>query len=136
VRKKILVVEDNADQVELLRFNLKKAGFAVGTALDGIEALKKARSLLPDLVLLDLMLPELDGLAVCEVLRRDPTTASVPIIMVTAMSSQLARLTGMEAGAADYITKPFNIKDLLARIETAIAGSSRSSSPPAPVPDF
>ena len=136
MRKKILVVEDNADQVELLRFNLKKAGFAVGTALDGIEALKKARSLLPDLVLLDLMLPELDGLAVCEVLRRDPTTASVPIIMVTAMSSQLARLTGMEAGAADYITKPFNIKDLLTRIEIAIAGSSRPSSPPAPVPDF
>jgi two-component system alkaline phosphatase synthesis response regulator PhoP len=136
VRKKILVVEDNADQVELLRFNLKKAGFAVGTALNGIEALKKARSLLPDLVLLDLMLPELDGLAVCEVLRRDPTTASVPIIMVTAMSSHLARLTGMEAGAADFITKPFNIKDLLARIETALYGNSRPSAPPAPVPDF
>ena len=136
MRKKILVVEDNADQVELLRFNLKKAGFAVGTALDGIEALKKARSLLPDLILLDLMLPELDGLAVCEVLRRDATTASVPIIMVTAMSSQLARLTGMEAGAADFITKPFNIKDLLARIEVTLSGSSEPSLPPAPVPDF
>ena len=136
MRKKILVVEDNADQVELLRFNLKKAGFAVGTASDGIEALKKARSLLPDLILLDLMLPELDGLAVCEVLRRDATTASVPIIMVTAMSSQLARLTGMEAGAADFITKPFNIKDLLARIEVTLSGSSEPSLPPAPVPDF
>ncbi len=135
MRKKILVVEDDADLVELLRFNLKKAGFAVGTALDGIEALKKARSLVPDLVLLDLMLPELDGFAVCEVLRRDPSTASVPVIMVTAMSSQLARLTGLEAGATDYITKPFNIRDLLSRIQTALSGNSPATQPPAPVTD-
>ena len=126
------MVEDDADLVELLRFNLKKAGFAVGTAIDGIEALKKARSLLPDLILLDLMLPELDGLAVCEVLRRDPATASVPVIMLTAMSSQLARLTGLEAGANDYVTKPFNFKDLLSRVEAALAASPRPALPPAP----
>ncbi|HWV98653.1 MAG TPA: response regulator [Candidatus Acidoferrum sp.] len=134
MRKKILVVEDDADLVELLRFNFKKAGFAVGTAFDGIEALKKARSLLPDLILLDLMLPELDGLAVCEVLRRDPNIASIPVIMLTAMSSQLARLTGLEAGANDYITKPFNFKDLLARVEAALCGSSRPTLPPASTP--
>jgi len=135
VRKKILVVEDDADLVELLRFNLKKAGFAVGAAIDGIEALKKARSLLPDLILLDLMLPELDGLAVCEVLRRDPSTASVPVIMLTAMSSQLARLTGLEVGANDYVTKPFNFKDLLSRVETVLAAAPRPSLPPAPATD-
>lgn len=132
MRKKILVVEDDADLVELLRFNLKKAGFAVGTAIDGIEALKKARSLLPDLILLDLMLPELDGFAVCEVLRRDPNTASVPVIILTAMSSQLARLTGLEVGANDYITKPFSSKDLLARIESALNHGSHPELPPAP----
>src|SRR6476660_746920 len=96
MRKKILVVEDDADLVELLSFNLKRAGFSVGTATEGIEALKKARSLLPDLILLDLILPELDGFAVCEILRRDSTTASIPIVILTAMSSQLARLTGLD----------------------------------------
>src|SRR5579864_1498702 len=108
--KKILVVDDDADVVELLCFNLKKAGFAIGTAFNGVEALKKARSIAPDLILLDLMLPELDGFAVCEILRRDPATASIPIIMVTALSTQLARLAGLEAGANAYVTKPFEFK--------------------------
>ena len=117
------MVEDDAELAELVGFSLKRAGFAVGTAPDGIEALKKARSLLPDLILLDLMLPELDGLAVCEVLRRDPCTASVPVIMLTAMSSQLARLSGLEAGADDYITKPFSPKDLLDRVRALLSRS-------------
>jgi DNA-binding response OmpR family regulator len=110
--KKILVVEDDIDMVDLLRFNLKKEGFALGTAADGIEALKKARSIRPDLILLDLMLPELDGFAVCEILRRDPKTASIPIIILTAMSSQLSRFSGLDAGANAYITKPFSQKYL------------------------
>jgi len=117
MRKKILVVEDDLDLVELLCFSLRKAGFSVGTANDGIEALKKARSLSPDLILLDLMLPELDGLAVCEILRRDPATASVPIIILTAISGQLARFTGLGSGANDYITKPFSPRLLLERVE-------------------
>lgn len=124
MQKKILVVEDDAELVELLRFNLKKAGFAVGTASDGIEAIKKARSLLPDLVLLDLMLPELDGFAVCEVLRRDPNLAHTPVIMLTALSSQLARLAGMEAGANEYMVKPFSPKQLISRIETLLPTAS------------
>lgn len=124
MQKKILVVEDDAELVELLRFNLKKAGFAVGTASDGIEAIKKARSLLPDLVLLDLMLPELDGFAVCEVLRRDPNLAHTPVIMLTALSSQLARLAGMEAGANEYMVKPFSPKQLISRIETLLPSAS------------
>jgi len=117
MRKKILLVEDDAELVELLTFNLKKAGFAIGTAADGIEAIKKARSVGPDLVLLDIMLPELDGFAVCEMLRREPATASIPIIMLTALSSELARFTGLDAGADDYITKPFNLKELVSRVE-------------------
>jgi DNA-binding response OmpR family regulator len=121
MRKKILVVEDDAELVELLCFNLKKAGFSVGTAGDGIEGLKKARSLAPDLILLDLMLPELDGFAVCETLRREPALAQVPVIVLTALSSQLARLTGLDAGANDYITKPFSPKHLLSRVRALLA---------------
>jgi DNA-binding response OmpR family regulator len=121
MRKKILVVEDDADLVELLCFNLKKAGFAIGTATDGVEALKKARSVVPDLILLDLMLPELDGFAVCEILRRDPATATIPVIMLTALSSELARFAGLESGANDYITKPFSVKNLLGRIQSTLA---------------
>ena len=121
MRKKILVVEDDLDLVELLRFNLAHADFSVVVAVDGAEALKKARSVLPDLILLDLMLPELDGFAVCEILRRDSATAGIPIIILTAMSSQLARVTGFGAGANDYITKPFSPKDLLKRIESFLS---------------
>jgi DNA-binding response OmpR family regulator len=120
VRKKILVVEDDPDLVELLSFNSRACGFAVSTSNDGLDALKKARSLIPDLILLDLMLPELDGFGVCEILRRDPSTAGIPIIMVTAMSSQFARLAGMEAGANDYITKPFSPKQLIARVRALL----------------
>jgi DNA-binding response OmpR family regulator len=121
VRKKILVVEDDLDLVELLRFNLANAGFSVAVAVDGAEALKKARTILPDMILLDLMLPELDGFAVCEILRRDRATTSIPIIMLTAMSSQLARVAGIAAGANDYVTKPFSPKHLLVRIETLLS---------------
>src|SRR6516225_1851159 len=121
MRKKLLVVEDDAELVELLSYQLKRAGFAVGTAMDGIEALKKARTVAPDLILLDLMLPELDGFAVCEILRRDAVTASIPIVMVTALSTQLARLAGLEAGANAYVTKPFEFKGLLNQIRTLLA---------------
>jgi DNA-binding response OmpR family regulator len=120
MQKRILVVEDNSDQVELLSFNLKRAGFSIGTATDGIQAIKKARSLLPDLILLDVMLPELDGFAVCETLRRDPKTASIPVIMVTAVSSTLANFAGREAGANEYVTKPFAFKHLLNRINALL----------------
>ena len=115
--KKILIVEDDTDMVELLRFNLKTQGYALGTATDGIEALKKARSIHPDLILLDLMLPELDGFAVCDILRRDPKTAFIPIIILTAVSSQLSRFTGLDAGANAYITKPVSPKYLLQCIQ-------------------
>jgi two-component system, OmpR family, phosphate regulon response regulator PhoB len=126
MRKKILVVEDDQDLVELLAFNLKASGFSVNTASDGAAGLKQARSFRPHLILLDLMLPELDGFAVCEILRRDAATAATPIIMLTAVSSQLARLAGLEAGANDYITKPFSIKHLITRIKGFLTPSPTS----------
>ena len=120
VRKRILVVEDDLELVELLKFNLTNAGFAVLAATNGAQGLEQARSQSPDLILLDLMLPELDGLGVCEILRRDTATHSMPIIILTAMSSQLARAAGLDAGANDYITKPFKVKDLIERMEIVL----------------
>jgi DNA-binding response OmpR family regulator len=116
VRKNILVVDDDPELVELLRYNLSAVGYSVATASDGADALRKARSFKPDLILLDLMMPKLDGFAVCEILRRDTETSEIPIIILTAMSSQLARVAGLGAGAADFICKPFSPKILLERV--------------------
>jgi DNA-binding response OmpR family regulator len=124
MRKKILVVDDDTDLVELLCFNLKKAGYSIGTAMDGVEALKKARSIQPDLILLDLMLPELDGYAVCEILRRDAATAAIPIIMLTAISSELGRLAGLDCGANEFMTKPFSPRVLVSRVEELLRQSA------------
>src|SRR6266481_4186791 len=128
MRNRVLVVEDDQDLVELLDFNLKSAGFSTSTATNGVQALQMARSISPDLILLDLMLPELDGFAVCEILRRDPVTAEVPIIMLTALSSELARFTGLECGANDYITKPFSPKKLISRVGELLGASGASCS--------
>ena len=120
MRNRILVVDDERELVELLRFNLDQAGFVVSVATDGAEGLKAARSLCPDLILLDLMLPEIDGFEVCEILKRDRLTARIPIVMLTAMSGQLARAAGIGAGAAQYICKPFSLKLLLGQIKTIL----------------
>ncbi|MBC8096377.1 MAG: response regulator [Akkermansiaceae bacterium] len=117
MRKKILIVDDDPEMVELLRFNFKQAGYSIGTASNGAEALKKARSIAPDLIVLDLMMPELDGFSVCEILRRDKSTASIPIIMLTALASQFAHLTSLESGATDYMTKPFSPKAVISRAQ-------------------
>src|SRR5690242_19580680 len=101
---RILVVDDEQDMVELLSYNLRSSGFEVLAASNGLEALNKARRDLPDLILLDLMLDGLDGYSVCEILRRQPSTARVPVIMITALAGQIARLNGMAAGADDFIT--------------------------------
>src|SRR6266446_2390141 len=117
VMPKILVVDDEPDAVELIDFNLKAASYEVVTAADGNEALKKARSSLPDLIVLDLMLPEVDGLEVCKILRRDPSTAAIPIVMVTAKADEIDRILGLELGADDYITKPFSPREMILRIK-------------------
>ena len=128
MRKKILVVEDNTKLLELLRLNLKAAGFAVATATNGIEALKKAHSLSPDLVLLDLVLPELDGFAVCETLRKGPATASIPIVVLTGLNNDSARCASLQAGTCDFVTKPVNPRHLVARIKELLRQPCGSSS--------
>ena len=117
VMPKILVVDDEPDAVELVEFNLKSAGYEVVTAADGSEALKKARAQSPDLIVLDLMLPEVDGLETCKILRRDPATSGIPIIMLTAKAAEIDRVLGLELGADDYITKPFSPRELVLRIK-------------------
>ncbi len=114
---KILVVDDEPDAVELIRFNLRAAGYEVLTAGDGDEALKKARQLLPNLILLDLMLPEVDGLEVCKILRRDSRVSGIPIIMLTAKAAEIDRVLGLELGADDYVTKPFSPRELVLRVK-------------------
>lgn len=113
---KILVVDDEPDAVELISFNLQSAGFRVVAAEDGAAALRRARSTLPDLIVLDVMLPEIDGLEVCKLLRRDPATAEIPIVMLTAKAAEVDRILGLELGADDYVTKPFSPRELILRI--------------------
>ncbi len=117
---RILVVDDEPDAIELIRFNLKASGYDVITAEDGEEALLKARKFSPDLILLDVMLPEVDGLEVCKILRRDPGTASLPIIMLTAKASEIDRVLGLEFGADDYVTKPFSPRELMLRVRNLL----------------
>ena len=119
-KPKILVVDDEPDALELIEFNLKAAGFEVITADDGKEALKKALAVLPNLILLDLMLPEIDGLEVCKMLRHDATTAAIPIIMLTAKAAEIDRVLGLELGADDYVTKPFSPRELVLRVKSLL----------------
>jgi DNA-binding response OmpR family regulator len=127
MREKILVVDDEPDIVELVAFNLRAEGYDVVTAASGPEALNQARATLPDLIVLDLMLPELDGLAVCEILRRLPSTAPIPIIMLTAWKSEISRLIGLNAGAKDFITKPFSPRDLIVTVNRALCSKLAES---------
>ncbi len=115
--QRILIVDDEPDAVELAAFNLKAAGFKVLTATDGQEALRKAQSDMPDLILLDVMLPNVDGLEVTKILRRNPRTASIPILMLTAKGSEVDRVVGLELGADDYLTKPFSPREMVLRIK-------------------
>jgi len=117
---KILVVEDEPDQLEAIRATLKEAGFYVGTATDGVEALEKARSVSPDLIILDVMMPKLDGYGVCATLREDAATASIPILMLTGLCSYISKLTGFESGATDYILKPFDPEQLVSKVKTML----------------
>ena len=118
--RKILVVDDEPDAVDLVQFNLKNAGYDVVSAADGAEALAMARKFSPDLVLLDVMLPEIDGLDVCKMLRRDPATAGVPIILLTAKAGEIDRVLGLEPGADDYVTKPFSPRELVLRVKNLL----------------
>ena len=129
VKPRILVVDDEPDIIELVEFNLKQAGYAVITAEDGAEALKKARTQTPDLIILDVMLPEMDGFEICKTLRLDPVTAKLPIIMLTAKAAEIDRVLGLELGADDYLTKPFSPRELLLRVKKILARSQTEEKP-------
>ena len=118
--KKILVADDEPDVLHLVTTNLKNAGYTVIKAEDGLVALTKARETRPDLIVLDLMLPELSGLEVCKVLKKEPGTAHIPIIMLTAKAEEVDRIVGLELGADDYLTKPFSPRELVLRIKSVM----------------
>ena len=121
--KNILVVEDDPDIKELISFNLSNQGHQVFDANNGELGIEKAREKLPDLILLDLMLPGIHGLDVCRIIKADQETKDIPIIMVTAMGQEEDIVKGLETGADDYITKPFSIKVLLARVSAVLRRS-------------
>lgn len=118
--KKILVVDDEEHIRELLKFNLEKSGYIVYAADNGATGLELAKQKQVDLILLDLMLPEMDGFEVCKEIRRDNVIANVPIIMLTAKSEEIDKILGLELGADDYITKPFSIRELGARVKALL----------------
>lgn len=115
--KKVLIIEDEKDLAELLAFNLEKEGYAATCVHDGKQGLELACTDLPDLILLDLMLPGLLGTEVCKALRKDPRTAHIPIIMITAKGDEIDRVVGFEVGADDYIVKPFSMREVALRVK-------------------
>jgi phosphate regulon transcriptional regulator PhoB len=114
--KRVLVVEDDRDLVKLLTFNLEKGGFKVSSVSDGSVAMAEVRRFVPDLLILDLMLPGMDGLELCRQVRQTESYSTLPILMVTARAEEADRIVGLEIGADDYITKPFSIRELIARV--------------------
>lgn len=114
---RVLIIEDEKDIVRLLKYNLEKEGYKTLTAADGESGLALARKESPDLLILDLMLPKLDGIQVCRTLRQD---SQVPILMLTAKKEEIDRILGLEIGADDYMIKPFSVRELLARIKTIL----------------
>ncbi len=115
-KENILIVDDEEDVLELVRYNLNKEGYRTETATSGEEAMTKARAKLPDLIILDLMLPGIDGLQVCKNLKSDAKTQNIPVIMLTAKGEETDIVAGLELGADDYVTKPFSPKVLIARV--------------------
>jgi two-component system phosphate regulon response regulator PhoB len=116
----ILVVEDEPDALELIGYHLKRAGFHVTIARDGITGLAKARDEMPALIVLDLMLPGLEGTDLCKKLRADSRTADIPVLMVTARAAEVDRILGLELGADDYVTKPFSPRELVLRVKAIL----------------
>ena len=133
---KILIVEDDRTLLDVLKYNLLKENYTVATAVDGVQALEVARTEKPDLIILDVMLPELDGFEVCRILRKEMT---VPILMLTAKTEEIDKVVGLELGADDYLTKPFSLRELLARMRALLrrvemmkqeAGPGEEAAPP------
>jgi DNA-binding response OmpR family regulator len=120
LKDKVLIVEDDGDIMDLLDYNLANAGFKVLKAGDGTRALEVARNEVPDLILLDLMLPEIDGIEVCKVLKKSESTQNIPVLMVTAKGEEVDRVVGLEIGAEDYVVKPFSPRELILRVKAIL----------------
>jgi DNA-binding response OmpR family regulator len=124
---RILIVEDDPDIAELIRHYLERAGYVVDRLSSGAAVMAHVRKQAPDLVILDLMLPELDGFMVCQAMRSDPSTAAIPIIMLTARGEEADRIAGLELGADDYVTKPFSPKEMAARVGAMLRRLARGT---------
>jgi two-component system, OmpR family, phosphate regulon response regulator PhoB len=120
----VLIVDDERDLVRLLEFNLQQAGFETATAYAGEEALQKVRQRIPDLIVLDLMLPDIPGNEVCRQLKASPRTRHVPVLMLTARTEEVDRVVGFEVGADDFVTKPFSVRELVLRIRAILRRGS------------
>ncbi len=120
MKQKILVVDDEADIVELLEYNLERAGFEVVSANDGPTAIELTKKERPDLIILDIMLPSMEGTEVCKILKKDAAAANTPVIMLTAKGEEIDRIEGLELGADDYITKPFSPRELMLRVRAIL----------------
>ena len=120
MKEKILVVDDEIDILTLLKYNLEKAGFKVISAKDGPEAIESAKREKPNLIILDIMLPSMEGTEVCKALKKDDTTSHIPVIMLTAKGEEIDRIVGLELGADDYITKPFSPRELILRVKAVL----------------
>jgi len=130
MKETILIVEDEKDIVKMLDYNLKKEGFKTSSARNGEDAIGLAKKEGPDIIILDLMLPGIDGLEVCKILKNDTKTASIPIIMLTAKSQESDKIVGLELGADDYMTKPFSPRELIARIKAVLRrGKEKAKTP-------
>ena len=127
---KILIVEDELSIRQLVKYNMEKEGYQVLEAADGLQGLKLAKSEKPDLLLLDLMLPQMDGLEVCRNLKGNPASAALPIIMLTAKSEEIDKVIGLELGADDYMTKPFSPRELIARVKAVLRRSQKEANLP------
>src|ERR1700722_4783884 len=128
--KKILLIEDDADLFSLLKYNLEKEGFAMTGLQTGKGAVDFCRQARPDLVLLDIMLPDSDGLDICKGIRKDQDLAATPVIFLTARASETDRIVGLEIGANDYVVKPFFVRELIARIKLQFRGPAGAQSAP------
>jgi len=124
MKKKILIIEDETDLIKGLKINLTDEGYEVDWAVNGVEGLRKVLENHPDLILLDIMLPEMDGLAVCRKLRQK--NSAIPVIMLTAKGGEIDKVVGLEIGADDYMTKPFSIRELLARIKARLRNTEQT----------
>lgn len=129
MKEKVLIVDDEKDIIKMLDYNLKKEGYRTIPVYDGEDALNRAVREIPDLIILDIMLPGIDGLEVCKILRRESKTAHIPIIMLTAKARETDKIVGLELGADDYITKPFSPRELLARVKAILRRAQKKDEP-------